>query len=272
MLPWFFRHYDPLVDQYFIYDDGSTDQSLALLHAHPKVTLLPMPSYACPESRIESGRILQDSCWHASRGKADWVIVTDIDEHLYHPDIHNYLRRMVKAGVSMIPALGYEMIADAFPDTDGRLCDLLVRGVPSPFYSKLNIFSPNLIETTGYEPGRHTAAPTGHVLLPAKDELKLLHFKHIDFDRLCERHKQYLTRQRPQDLAMGWGGQYSWSDAKLKATWDLLHRKATNVLRHRWWPWQKASKRLWWKHYPRDHHAQPFYRRWWQQRFVKPAI
>jgi len=39
MLPLFFRNYDPWVDQYFIYDDGSTDGSIETLKAHPKVEM-----------------------------------------------------------------------------------------------------------------------------------------------------------------------------------------------------------------------------------------
>ena len=37
MLPFFFNHYDTWVDRYYIHDDGSTDGSLDILHAHPKV-------------------------------------------------------------------------------------------------------------------------------------------------------------------------------------------------------------------------------------------
>ena len=39
MLPFFFRHYDPLVERYVIYDNGSTDESLALLKENRKVSL-----------------------------------------------------------------------------------------------------------------------------------------------------------------------------------------------------------------------------------------
>ena len=39
MLGFFFRHYDPWVDRYIVYDDGSTDGSLDILRAHPKVEL-----------------------------------------------------------------------------------------------------------------------------------------------------------------------------------------------------------------------------------------
>ncbi|MBI4190914.1 MAG: glycosyltransferase family 2 protein, partial [Betaproteobacteria bacterium] len=34
LLPFFFRHYDPWVDRYVIYDDNSTDATLEMLHAH----------------------------------------------------------------------------------------------------------------------------------------------------------------------------------------------------------------------------------------------
>ena len=34
MLGFFFRHYDRFVQRYIVYDDGSTDQSLEILHAN----------------------------------------------------------------------------------------------------------------------------------------------------------------------------------------------------------------------------------------------
>ena len=39
MLPFFFRHYDRFVDRYVIFDDGSTDNSPAMLTGHPRVEL-----------------------------------------------------------------------------------------------------------------------------------------------------------------------------------------------------------------------------------------
>ena len=87
MLPFFFLHYDNLVQRYIIYDDASTDNSQEILRLNPKVELRPMPPYCDPESRISSALALQETCWKESRGIADWVIVTDIDEHLYHPDM-----------------------------------------------------------------------------------------------------------------------------------------------------------------------------------------
>jgi Glycosyl transferase family 2 len=39
LLPFFFRHYDPFVTRYFIFDHNSTDHSRQILKAHPRVTL-----------------------------------------------------------------------------------------------------------------------------------------------------------------------------------------------------------------------------------------
>ena len=94
MLPFFFLHYDNLVQRYIIYDDASTDNSQEILRLNPKVELRPMPPYCDPESRISSALALQETCWKESRGIADWVIVTDIDEHLYHPDMNAVSRAM----------------------------------------------------------------------------------------------------------------------------------------------------------------------------------
>jgi hypothetical protein len=88
MLRFFFRHYDGLVQRYVVFDDGSIDNSLELLRSNPKVDLRPMLPDSDPESRVASGLSVLESCWKESRGTADWVIVADIDEHLYHPNLN----------------------------------------------------------------------------------------------------------------------------------------------------------------------------------------
>ena len=86
MLPFFFRHYDPIVSRYFVFDDHSNDGTLDLLHGHPNVEVRPCVR-SDPDSLILSLMSVCNECWKRSRGWADWVIVTDIDEHLFHPDL-----------------------------------------------------------------------------------------------------------------------------------------------------------------------------------------
>ncbi len=116
MLRFFFRHYDPIVDHYFVYDNGSTDQSLEILAGRPNVTVshfdVPGDSFVAEERR------LSDSIWKQSRGEADWVIVLDIDEHLFRPRLREYLLRCTEHSITALRGIGYEMVADLFPSVD----------------------------------------------------------------------------------------------------------------------------------------------------------
>src|SRR5215475_9977343 len=98
MLGFMFRHYDGLVQRYVVYDDGSTDGSLEMLRAHPLVEIRDQTAYRHPGSRVLTAISLLDSCWQESRGDADWVFICDVDEHLHHPRIHDYLRACKRAG------------------------------------------------------------------------------------------------------------------------------------------------------------------------------
>src|SRR5436189_2390725 len=114
MLPFFFRHYDAFVDRYIIYDDGSTDGTGSILAEHPRVEIRRFIR-SDRLSFVLSEQALSNRCWKESRGVADWVIVTDVDEHLLHPAMSRYLSDSKKAGITLIPALGFQMIGDALP-------------------------------------------------------------------------------------------------------------------------------------------------------------
>ena len=115
MLEFFFRHYDPWVDRYIVFDDQSTDGSIEILKANPKVELR-HHNRIYPDSHIMSQMELLNTIWKESRGSADWVIMVDIDEHLFVPDIpmQEVLERYKAQGVTLVPALGY-------PDTIRRI-------------------------------------------------------------------------------------------------------------------------------------------------------
>jgi hypothetical protein len=247
MLDFFFLHYDKLVQRYIIYDDTSTDNSQEILRLNAKVELRSMPPYSDPESRITSALALQETCWRESRGVADWVIVTDIDEHLYHPNLHQYLAQCRAQGVTIIPALGYQMLSEQFPEHKNLLCQSLTKGACYSHYSKLNIFCPSEIEAINYTPGRHTAAPTGRVVLPARDELLLLHYHYLGFERVRKRYAQFLDRQRNTDTAMGWGRQYSWSSEQLRDAWNLVANRLVDISRPNLRPWESHEGPRWWR-------------------------
>lgn len=256
-LPFFFRHYDPWVDRYVFFDDGSTDGTLEALAAHPKVEVRRFIR-AVPDSFVASAQRLHDSHWKESRGQADWVVVTAVDEHLHHPDLPGYLARCEAAGVTMIPALGHQMVATTFPAADTLLCGTLTQGTPYAGMNKLSLFKPDALRETRFLPGRHAANPVGDLACPLHDRLLLLHYKYLGLDYLLRRQAALAKGLGEIDRQRGWGGQYSLPDATTIARFERLRRIAIDTA---------AAGH--------DHHALNPTERWWRApglcRFVDPG-
>ncbi len=217
MLEFFFRHYDEWVERYIVFDDGSTDGSRERLARHPRVDVRTLER-THPDSLVLSLRDLYDHAWKESRGVADWVAVVNVDEQLYHRDIRGYLAACRRAGVTAIPALGYQMTAAGFPDPSSTLAVSVRRGVPWRNMSKLALFDPDAIDEINYEVGRHVAVPTGRVVYPERDELLNLHYKCLGLERVLERHAKQGPRLREQDRIHGWGHRYL-QDSEETAAW-----------------------------------------------------
>src|SRR5262249_53450064 len=150
----------------------------------------------------------------------------DIDEHLFHPDLSKLLMQYRALGITIVPALGYQMISDEFPGSEALLCTAHTCGAPWDIYSKLTLFDPSAITEIGYGEGRHHASPTGRVIAPADDELLLLHYKFLGVARTHARHQRQRSGLRRKDLESGWGYQYCWLEEQLNNAWCELARNA----------------------------------------------
>ena len=245
MLGFFFKQYDGIADRYVIFDSGSTDGSLDILHSHPKVEVRPFPP-RIDDSYVLTAQHLHNTVWKQSRDRADWAIITAIDEHLMHPCLHTYLQRGLNAGVTMLPALGYQMISDVFPGSDAMLTKTITTGAPFAKMSKLCIFQPNAIRETRFGVGRHDASPEGQICIPQQDEVLNLHFKYLDFDRLHARHQFLAGGLGGLDQKRNWGHRYLYDKDRLRDDWnafadlaidlrDAVPNAAAVHNENRWW-------------------------------------
>ena len=227
MLPFFFRHYDRLVARYFVFDNGSTDRSIEMLSRHPKVTLGEF--HTVGESVINEAPAFYETVWHRSRNDADWVFIVNIDELLYHPDGKNYFKRCMRRGQTVVPAVGYEMIAEDFPHSDANLPDCITHGVRATYMDKTCAFRPRAIRKIRYALGRHSADPLGHVAYPPVPELRLLHYKHLGEAYLIERSAELGARTPENDRKKGLGFRYFRGRERIVERHRSLMREAAPV-------------------------------------------
>jgi len=246
MLEFFFRNYDPWVNRYIVFDDGSTDGSIEILKSHPRVELRRWHR-KYPDSYLISQLDWLNKIWKESRGSADWAVMVDIDEHLFAPQssMQDLLERYKSESITLAPALGFQILSEDFPEADEQLVHSRTRGTPWRDECKLCIFNPDAIEETNFSTGRHSAKAVGRLKLPRRDELLLFHYKFLDFERTFEKQNFQYINVGAHDTAIMY--HYGWSRQELRDYWDKL---------------LKLSGDMSWPNYNPDRY--PYSHRWWR--------
>ncbi len=246
IIPFFLRHYEPLVDRMIVYDDASTDRTVELLRASPKVEVRPLERG--DESFIAAHLTLFETCWKESRGQVDWVCLVDMDEFLFHPEWHHYLATQKETGVTLIQALGYDMTTEHFPPADAALATYLTSGQRDLHFDKTPLFNPDAIEQINHVAGRHRCAPVGRVVMPAQYRMQLRHYKNLGLEYLLALTHALATRVNEDDRARGWSGHYLRDDDSIRAHFQEQLRQAAPVLSP---PLSKPStkpiRQPWWR-------------------------
>lgn len=214
MLPFMFYHYDSIVNSFFIFDNGSIDTSKEIINRHPKAELIPFQSDGFDD--VVHMKI-KNECWKKSRGKADYVIVCDIDEFFYVSQPMYFFQQLRGQNVSIPRSLGYDMVAEKFPnyqETPSLIC-AVNRGVINNDYSKCLIFSPYKIVDINYEPGAHFCHPTGLVRYSKKPLYLVLHYKNLGSEYVIDRSKAYRSRMSEENIKNNFALQYYESDDEI---------------------------------------------------------
>jgi len=209
-------------DRITAFDNGSTDGTVELLASTPRVTVGTFTSEGHPEP--EPLRTLRNSVWKASRETADWVVLLDSDEGLYHPaGVRTYLENMQARGVTLIRPCGCEVVSEFFPVMGRPLLEQLDRGVPAGDYSKPVVFRPGAVRDINLTVGCLTHEAKGDIRYRNSSVLMLLHFKRLGWDHYMFRVKQSRERAKTQPNKRAFG-HFSRTDEELRAEFEgMLH-------------------------------------------------
>ncbi|MBB3188408.1 glycosyltransferase family 2 protein [Microbacter margulisiae] len=202
IIPFFLIHYNEFVDHYYIYDNYSDDTTDSLLSAQSNITVLKYDTGGTFNDLAHQQ--IKNNAWKQSRGKADFVIVCDMDEFLYHPEIKSFLTVHL-TNKSIFQPHGFEMISAYYPDATKSITQSVKTGFPSHYFNKMILFDPHRITEINFKPGAHEAYPEGIVKISQYDELKLLHYKNLGIEYMLNRINMYRKRlsQVNRELEMG---------------------------------------------------------------------
>lgn len=225
ILPYFLRHYKKFARNITIYDNMSTDNSLNIMKENG-VNIIPFDTGGKMRERVLID--LRNTSWKGS--DADWVIVCDTDEFIYHENLVEILSTI---DANHIVAEGWEMMSENLPTTDGQIYEELKFGYHKPAYSKPCIFKPSEITNINFGPGSHFAKPTGENVITSTDSgIKLLHYKYLNRDVLIKKYAHYKERQSDECIAMGWNDYQKWGPDVLNSQFDSWLSISENIIDH----------------------------------------
>lgn len=166
---------------------------------------------------------VKNLCWKGST--ADYVIVADADEIIWHPHLTGYLEVEKARGTTVIRSVGVNIYSDEMPKESWLE---LQEGLINIDYSKMAIFSPTLT-AIGYEYGAHKANPRGNVVL-SSSPLFLLHYRNVGgVQRLVDRHNQYRPRLSKVNKAFKLGVHYLQENDERIRYWNECNAQKKQV-------------------------------------------
>lgn len=240
MLPFLFDHYGPFVDRFIIYDNHSSDRSPAIIDSFPKATRLPFYSNGFSDTRHNE---IKNTCWKHSRGKADFVIVCDIDEFLFFlgdketgdKEIRRQILSLKKRHITVVTPTGFDMYSPSYPppfsgDRETSLTAQVKHGLRAPLYDKSILFDPHSIIEINYMPGSHECHPWGRIKRAGASCFYLLHYKNLGIDWLLLRNRQYAERLSNENLEKKYGLQYLRSEETIRADFQLGLQQSENII------------------------------------------
>jgi glycosyltransferase involved in cell wall biosynthesis len=146
---------------------------------------------------------------------ADWVIIVDADEIIWHPNIKQTLQKNIGSSTIFKPT-GWNIYSHAMPINNYLE---ITTGILDNNYSKLCVFNPKKITDINYVYGCHVAKPTGDVVY-SSDNLFLLHYRNIGGpSRLVKRHASYRPRLSEINRRFKLGIHYTFTDEQRVQEW-----------------------------------------------------
>lgn len=204
ILPFILDYYSRICEKIYIYDNMSTDSSDEIYKKYEKVIVIKCNSDNTFNDFIN--KEIKSNRYKEYSRDADWVIVCDCDEILYHPNLINMLKHYQRIGVDVPEIDGRDMVSETFPEYDGRLITEIVQTGSETY----NIMCKNIV----FNPKKDMCFGAHWNNCPdcvrsQERELKLLHYKFLGKDYVKDIYAKRLERLSRFNIENGFGIHYN---------------------------------------------------------------
>ncbi len=233
ILPFFLDHYINFIGatKVILYDGGSTDATAAIAGSFPQVELIVSPSEKLDDRDLMR---IRNEAWKVQRDQFDWMVVCDVDEFLYHPEIRALLLEFKGQRVTLPMVEGFEMLSKTQPEyRQGHfIWQDIQTGVPNPqYYNKNLIFDPKI--DINYKLGCHACEPTGPVKRSEGFVFKNLHYRMLSYGHFVAKSRRAAARLSDWNKETNAGFHYRLNAEMSQADYNKMFQTAYNVVHPR---------------------------------------
>lgn len=230
ILPHLLKYYSKFCDRITILDNYSTDNSENIINEFSNTVIEKWDSNG--EVRDDLYLNIKNNVWKKSIGVADYVIVGDADEFLYHENMIDFLTESKDKGYTLFKPEGYHMIGneELILDKNDNLFEKVTEGIKGESNNKLMLFDCNKIKEINYTFGCHQANPIGDIKMYIGSDLKMLHYKYLGLKDFIP--KQLLRGKRLSEFnkRYGLGSYYLYSEQTHKDEYKTFIQKRVKIL------------------------------------------
>lgn len=231
IMPHLLNYYSNFCQKITFYDNESTDNTINIINSFDRCETEIIAYSTNGEIRDDIYVQIKNSCWKGI--DADFVIIIDSDEFLYHDNLLDFL---TNNKFDVYYPTGYNMISNYFPEDYSKLIsDQVTLGNYCKNYSKSVIFNPKTIKDINYGIGAHESNPIGHteINIYTGSDLKLLHYKNLGFDYRYNKNSAYGKTLSSYNQINRFGWHYNMTEDEQYAEFVDLYKNKQQILRQR---------------------------------------
>ena len=231
ILPHLIKYYSTFCEKIHIVDNHSTDNSREIVESFSNTEFSTFDSNG--EFNDHSNKEVTNNIWKKSRGKADYVILGDTDEFLYHENMSEFLIESYKNGITLFIPEGHHMIADENYNLniEDNIFEEIKEGVRTPVLDKPMMFDCHSIKEINYGYGAHGANPQGEIKISNNTSLKMLHYKFLGLEDYIYKNKIRAERLSGFNKKNGMGLYYLFTEDEIIVDYKLYVSKRVKLLK-----------------------------------------